>query len=124
MVRVVLVNLLVLLLPFIVYFAYVRLTRPEKQASEVWSDTPIFWLLSAGAMMMIVALVTLVSFNVSEQGGRYVPPAYKDGKIIPGHYEPIEKSKDRAKGGGARDGDAKEKVAEPLSTPAKSKDVD
>lgn len=87
MIRVILVNLLFLLLPLIVYFAYVLLRQNGGPDEGIVSDAPIFWLLALGVGMMLVAIVVLGRWEGGEPGKRYVPPQFKDGVVIPGHYE-------------------------------------
>ncbi len=88
MIRIVAENVLLFLLPTIVYVAYVYMTRDEKPGTaSVLSDAPLMWLFVAGALVL---LVTLVAFG-SESGGRpgqiYTPPILKDGRIEPGHVD-------------------------------------
>lgn len=87
MIRIILVNLLLLLLPMIVYFGYVYFKRRETPNAEILADAPIFWLLAGGAGLMLIALVVLGQWETGDPGGRYVPPQVKDGVIIPGHIE-------------------------------------
>lgn len=87
MIRVILVNLLFLLLPLIVYFAYVLLRQGDGPEEGIVSDAPIFWLLALGVGMMLIAIVFLGRWEGGEPGKRYVPPQFKDGVVIPGHYE-------------------------------------
>jgi hypothetical protein len=87
MIRIILVNLLLLILPMAIYFSYVYFRRREQPNGEILANAPIFWLLAGGAAMMLIALVVLGQWEVGDPGGRYVPPQVKDGKIIPGHIE-------------------------------------
>jgi hypothetical protein len=94
MIRIIVVNLLLLLLPTIIYFTYIYLRRqqtPDSQDSEILADAPIFWLLAGGAALSIIVLVFLVQWEGSQLNGRYIPPRLEDGVVIPGHVEPIEK---------------------------------
>ncbi|NJM36103.1 MAG: hypothetical protein HC850_17030 [Rhodomicrobium sp.] len=87
MIRIILVNLLLLLLPMIVYFSYIYLRRGDKQDQEIVADAPIFWLLAAGASLMLIVLVVFGQWEEGDPQGRYVPPQVRDGVIVPGHIE-------------------------------------
>ena len=52
MIRIVAENIVLFLLPTIVYIAYVYLTREEKPgASSMLDDAPLIWLFVAGAAL-------------------------------------------------------------------------
>lgn len=87
MIRIILINLLLLLLPLIVYFTYVALRRQTQPDAEMVANAPIFWLLAAGAGLMLIAIVVLGQWETGSTSGRYVPPQYKDGVLVPGHFE-------------------------------------
>jgi Family of unknown function (DUF6111) len=85
MIRIVIENILLFLLPFAMYLAYVLLTRRSTSAGVVINEAPLVWLFLAGAVLVIG---TLVYFGATSEGGRpdqtYVPPRMKDGRIEPG----------------------------------------
>jgi uncharacterized membrane protein YedE/YeeE len=87
MIRIILVNLLFLLLPLIIYFAYVLLRQSGEPEHGIVTNAPIFWLLAGGVGLMLIAIVTLGRWEGGEPGKTYVPPQFKDGVVIPGHYE-------------------------------------
>ncbi len=87
MIRILLINLLFLLLPTVLYFAYVLLRRRSEPNAEILADAPIFWLLATGAASMLIALVVLGQWETGSTEGRYVPPQVKDGVVVPGHTE-------------------------------------
>lgn len=49
------------------------------------SKGPWLWLFVAGVILMGAGLVTFNQMDGVEPGGVYQPPAYIDGKIVPGH---------------------------------------
>lgn len=89
MVRILLENALLFLLPTIIYVTYRLITRGRNSSpTGVLDDAPLLWLFIAGAAL---ALSTLVFFSSTTTGGKpgqvYVPPALEDGRIVPGHNE-------------------------------------
>lgn len=88
MIRIVVENILIFLLPTIVYVAYVYMTREEKPGgARVLDDAPLIWLFIAGAVLVLVTLVTFGSMSGGKPGQIYTPPALKDGRIEPGHID-------------------------------------
>jgi len=85
MIRVVIENILLFLLPTAVYVTYVLLTRRATSAGTVINEAPLIWLFVAGAALVVA---TLVYFGTTTTGGRpdqtYTPPHVKDGRIEPG----------------------------------------
>ena len=51
MMRVVIENVLLFLLPTVIYVAYVLLTRSESTAGTVINEAPLVWLFLIGAMV-------------------------------------------------------------------------
>lgn len=90
MIRIIVINLLLLLLPTVIYFSYIYLRRQQAPDAEILADAPIFWLLAAGAVLSLLVLIFFVDWTGNVPGGRYVAPRYEDGVIIPGHIEPRE----------------------------------
>ena len=88
MIRIVAENILLFLLPTIIYVAYVYMTREEKQgAMRVLDDAPLIWLFVAGAALVVITLVSFGSVTGGKPGQVYTPPSFKDGRIEPGHIE-------------------------------------
>ena len=84
MIRIVAENILLFLLPTIVYVAYVYMTREEKPgAMRVLDDAPLIWLFVAGAALVVITLVSFGSVTGGKPGQVYTPPAFKDGRIEP-----------------------------------------
>ena len=88
MIRIVAENIVRVLLPTIVYVAYVYMTREEKPgAMRVLDDAPLIWLFVAGAALVVITLVSFGSVTGGKPGQVYTPPSFKDGRIEPGHIE-------------------------------------
>jgi hypothetical protein len=88
MIRVVIENILLFLLPTLLYVGYVYLTRePGRGGARALDEAPLIWLFVAGALLVIVTLVAFGSTSGGRPGQQYVPPVMKDGKIVPGHID-------------------------------------
>jgi Family of unknown function (DUF6111) len=88
MIRIIIENVLLFLLPTFVYVAYVYMTRDEKPgAARVLDDAPLVWLFLAGAALMLTMLVVFGSMTGGTPGQTYTPPVLKDGHIEPGHVD-------------------------------------
>lgn len=93
MIRVVFEIAVLFLLPTLVYLAWVALARDRGKDESIWDGAPILWLVIAGTILALGTMVVFGNMNVVRQqpGEVYVPPDYKDGKIIPGHFESAPK---------------------------------
>ena len=92
MARVILINLILLVLPLALYWAYAKATGRRDASGDVEVDPmPIVSLIGVGALLMLGAILWQIDYDGAPKEGRYVPPTYKDGKIIPGHIEPEKK---------------------------------
>ena len=88
MIRIVAENIVLFLLPTIVYIAFIYLTREDRPgASSILNDAPLTWLFVAGAILVVVTLATFGSVTGGKPGQVYTPPALKDGRIEPGHLD-------------------------------------
>lgn len=86
--RIVVENILLFLLPTLIYIAYVYMTREEKPgATRVLDDAPLIWLFAAGAALVIATLATFGSISGGKPGQTYIPTVLKDGRIEPGRIE-------------------------------------
>lgn len=88
MIRIVAENILLFLLPTIIYVAYVYMTSDEKPgAARVLDDAPILWLFTAGVALVLATLIAFGSISGGKPGQVYTPPVLKDGRIEPGHLD-------------------------------------
>lgn len=97
MIRSVIENLLLFLMPAFLYFAYILITRgaPESTAgdetanpaSQLLEDAPYVWLFFAGTAVVLLTLVLFGSNSGGKPGQHYIPPTMKDGRIEPGRIE-------------------------------------
>ncbi len=88
MIRIVVQNLLLFLLPTLLYAGYVSLARRRAQAAGVakpsWEEGPWFWLLLSGGALVVVSLLVLTALGEYNPEGVYRPATVEDGKIVPG----------------------------------------
>jgi len=84
-VRLLLTVLVPLLLPSILYFAYVAVAREGPRGTQ---SAPWFWLAGTGVLLAIGALVLLSGLGGAEPGSVYHPPRQVDGRIEPGYFGP------------------------------------
>jgi hypothetical protein len=90
MIRVVIENVLLFVLPAAVYVAYMLLMRSGKtSAGAVINDAPLIWLFVAGALLVAATLIYYASITPGGSPGQvYTPPRMgKDGHIEPGQLK-------------------------------------
>lgn len=87
MVRVVALNAIFFLLPFIGYAGWLYATRGTFNDSADWPLRRIGVLAAIGSVMMLLGVVSFVSFTGAPPGKTYVPARIEDGVLIPGHFE-------------------------------------
>jgi Family of unknown function (DUF6111) len=89
MIRVVIENVLLFLLPTAMYLAYVLLTRRTTGAGNVLDDAPLVWLFVVGALLVAATLVYYATVTPGGLPGQtYTPPRMgKDGRIEPGQLK-------------------------------------
>ena len=95
MIRTVIENLLLFLLPTVIYVAWVLLNRrrngtsgeTDGRAAGVLDDAPLIWLVAAGAALVVITLIVFGSASGGKPGQVYQPPVFRDGKIEPGQIK-------------------------------------
>ncbi len=82
------INILLFLLPFVLFFLYARATHTKRtSAGHDPLQTPWFWLLAVALVLAIAGFFVLRAMT-DEHTGHYVPARMgPDGKLIPGHFE-------------------------------------
>lgn len=70
-------------LPFLVFAGYLAVSRQGVRA--VRAPAPLFWLAASGLLLVIASFVYAGLFGGVSTRGRYVPPAYVHGQIVPAH---------------------------------------
>ena len=89
MLRIAIVDVLLFLAPFAVYglwlYAWRARTAPEDRAGM-----PILQLAAIGIVLGAIGIVLLGVLGGRPTQGRYVPAQYRDGVLVPGHFEEAE----------------------------------
>ena len=77
-----------LILPTVIYVAYMLLVRPRPGSNAPALDWPWLWLGVAGVALVILTLVGVALFGGAAPSERYQPAKVINGEIKPGHFEP------------------------------------
>ena len=89
--RVVLEFLMPMLLPVVVFVAWVLLShrRPDQDRSvaERLRDGPWAWLILASVVVLAALLGIAAVTGGAPAGAKYRPPHVEDGKLVPGTFE-------------------------------------
>ena len=86
MLRIALIDILLFLLPFLLYGAYMVAAR-GADPHNLWQGAPVFWLLAAGCGLLLITMATLIQFSGGKPGGTYSPPTIENGVIKPGEID-------------------------------------
>ena len=86
MLRLAFLDVLLFLLPFAAYGLYVYAARAGL-APVLRVGSPLLRLVAIGLGLAVIGLMLLGIFGGERGQGRYVPAQYRDGKLIPGHFE-------------------------------------
>ena len=96
MIRIVVENVLLFLVPTMIYVVWVLMTQPETaprdadgriSASRLLEDAPFVWLIVLGTALVVATIVAFGSGSGGKPGQHYQPPVVKDGQIQPGHID-------------------------------------
>jgi len=88
MFRLVLVEVLLFLLPFAVYFLAMAVVRRRVAADEAAvAPAPVMRLGVVGLVLVSVSLVALALFDRGASDGQYVPDRFENGHLVPGYIK-------------------------------------
>ena len=85
MIRVILTQLVLFLMPFVGYFVYKLATEGRAGARIAAAGRVPFYLAIAGAAFVLGGFVYF-AVTGTESEGVYVPTQYRDGELIPGGF--------------------------------------
>lgn len=86
MLRVVVIDILLFLLPFLIYAVYMVWVKGVAPKTAM-SGAPILWLIIAGFVVLFAGLLMLVQFSGGDRAGTYHPSVLEDGVIKPGSID-------------------------------------
>lgn len=84
MMRMLIQYLMPLILPMVVYFTYVAVTRwgePDWLKGGPW-----FTLFALGVLCLIASLVGFALLSGDDPRSTYVAPHFEDGRVVPGGF--------------------------------------
>lgn len=85
MIREFLQELVLFLLPFVLFGAYLILRRRNALAWSSWSDQSL-WLAIAGVAMVIASLI-VTGLMTEHRTGAFVPTHMENGRVVPGQFQ-------------------------------------
>ena len=84
MIRPVLTEVGIFLIPFVVYALFLIATRSGVMASSSWPAHLIAKLVLGSLLLVIVSFLLLAHFSGAPPNSTYVPAHIEDGKFVPG----------------------------------------
>jgi cytochrome c oxidase assembly factor CtaG len=72
------------LLPFVLYAIFLLATRSRVAHPGSWPLRHVAWLLGAALLLVIGSFVYLANYGGAPVGSTYVPAHIEDGKFVPG----------------------------------------
>jgi hypothetical protein len=90
-------DVLLFLLPFALYLAYLRLREQDEEASS--KQHPWTALFVSGLVLVAASFVFWGLFENANQRGVYIPPHLENGRLVPGRVVPEAETASRARDG-------------------------
>lgn len=84
MIRPVLTEVGIFLIPFAVYALFLIATRSGLMASSSWPAHLLAKLVLGSLLLVVVSFVLLAHFSGAPPNSTYVPAHIEDGKFVPG----------------------------------------
>jgi hypothetical protein len=92
MIRPVLTEIVIFLIPFAVYALFLIATRSGVLAQSSWPTHLIAKLVLGSLLLVVVSFVLLAHFSGAPPNSTYVPAHIENGKLVPGVETPgVEK---------------------------------
>lgn len=89
MIRVIITQIVLFLLPFVAFMVYRVATRGWTGARVAGFGNAKFGLIMAGGVLVVAGFVAFALIG-GESEGVYVPAQYVDGELVPGGFRPRE----------------------------------
>jgi hypothetical protein len=87
MIRPVLTELALFLVPFVLYVLFLWATRAGVMDPDAWSLRRIALLVIASFLLMLGSFLVLAEFSGAPPGSTYVPAHMEDGQFVPGRTQ-------------------------------------
>jgi hypothetical protein len=84
MIRPVLTELALFLVPFVVYALYLWGTRAGVLHPESWPLATLMWLTIAALVLVAGSFIVLAQWGGDPAGSTYVPAHIENGRLVPG----------------------------------------
>ena len=84
MIRPVATEVILFLLPFVLYAVFLWATRAGVLEPDSWPLSRIAWLVIAALLLVVGSFVYFAHFTGAPPGSTYVPAHIEDGKFVPG----------------------------------------
>ena len=84
MIRPVLTEIGIFLIPFAIYAVYLIATRSQVFAGTSWPLPVIGWLTALALLLIVGSFVILANFSGAPPGSTYVPAHVENGRLVPG----------------------------------------
>jgi hypothetical protein len=91
MIRPVLTEVGIFLIPFFVYAAFLFATRAGLFVPQSWPLQIVMPLTGVALVLMIASLVLLAHFSGAPPGSVYTPAHVENGRLVPGREAPEDK---------------------------------
>jgi hypothetical protein len=87
MIRPILIELSLFLLPFAAYAVFLFASRAGVLDPQAWTPRALAWMAGIGLVLMVVSFFAIAHFTGAPPGGTYVPAHMEDGKFVPGELK-------------------------------------
>jgi len=84
MIRPILTEIGVFLLPFAAYALFILLTRSRVLATSAWPIHIVGGLVGVALALVMISLVLLAQFSGAPPGSSYAPAHIENGRLVPG----------------------------------------
>jgi len=84
MIRPVLTELAIFLIPFVAYALFLMATRAGVFASSSWPAHLVAKLVLGSLLLVVISFILLAQFSGAPPDSTYVPAHLENGKLVPG----------------------------------------
>lgn len=84
MIRPVLTEIILFVLPFVLYVVFLWATNAGVLHPDSWPLSRIAWLAMAALVLVLGSFLYFAHFSGAPVGSEYVPAHMEDGKFVPG----------------------------------------